>query len=382
MKKSLTIIFITASYLSFACLNVFYGVTNEGKSVRLNEHGFFSPFNKNFNVKKEEKTIKELHQKLVTDSSSNYMILSDYAVSLMKLGKAEIARDLLIELYKQHPTEYQLASNLGTAYELTSQVDSALKYIKRGIELNPTDHQGSEWIHVKILETKKTLQNDTLYLKSNTVLNLSETQKKDSLIFQQLLIQLQERVPFSQGPKDKIMASLFEDLGDLSANTKSIEYAKAYYEIAKYYYGSSSTSLLRKSTSIHRNYHRTKHNRIKHNAELRKKNKGSDYQHAGYMRMNLFKYEKILINQNKSKHQMNWSSISTNVDSLLNLIGMKKELIEVKEKVIQDTLSSISQTEEKTVISAKKEKTNYWFYGVIGLFLVLLIGFLIYCCPR
>ena len=89
MKKLFTILFTTTFYFSFACLNVFYGVTNEGNAIPLGEN-WLIPFDKNFNVKKEEKTIKELHQKSINDSSSNYMLLSDYAVSLMKLGKAEI----------------------------------------------------------------------------------------------------------------------------------------------------------------------------------------------------------------------------------------------------------------------------------------------------
>lgn len=376
MKKLFTILFTTTFYFSFACLNVFYGVTNEGNTIPLGEN-WLIPFDKNFNVKKEGKTIKELQQKLVNDSSSKHMLLSDYAVSLMKLGKAEIARDLLIELYKQHPTEYQLASNLGTAYELTSQVDSALKYIKRGIELNPNDHQGSEWIHVKILETKKTLEKDTLYFKNNTVLNLSETQKKDTLVFQQILIQLQERVPFSKGPKDQIMASLFEDLGDLSANTKSIEYAKAYYEIAKYYYGSTSSKLLRKITTVRRNYYQEQRNAQKIKTEYRNKNRG--YKHTGLIPVRLFKYNKLLIDKNSSKQKVNWTTIETNVDTLLNFVGLKKELIEIKKQINQDTLSIVSQSQEKISISEteNKEKPNYWLYGIIGLFLVLLIRFMI-----
>src|ERR1044072_359909 len=218
-----------------ACLNYYYTVDRAGMLHFAGEVKL--PFNTNFNKELIVAGLKRLEGKMQKEHS--YMLLSDYAVGLLKLGKTKEAVDLLAELYRHYPNEYQIASNLGTAYELNGQNDSALKYIKRGMELNPNDHEGSEWIHVKILETKLKLAADSNWLKTHSVLELTPVQKVDSNVRKQLLIQLQERFPFSPGP-NAIMANLFIDLGDLYANTSSIEYAKLFYQIANTYYGDKS----------------------------------------------------------------------------------------------------------------------------------------------
>ena len=71
-------------------------------------------------------------------------MLSDYAVYLMKAGRVDESLAILKELNKNLPQEYQIAANLDTAYELNGELDSALFYIKRGIEINPDAHAGSE----------------------------------------------------------------------------------------------------------------------------------------------------------------------------------------------------------------------------------------------
>lgn len=53
----------------------------------------------------------------------------------MKLGKADVALEILKELNYHYPNEYKIVANLGTAYELNAELDSALKYIKKGIKL-------------------------------------------------------------------------------------------------------------------------------------------------------------------------------------------------------------------------------------------------------
>jgi hypothetical protein len=39
-------------------------------------------------------------------------------------------------LYSEHPDEYIIVANLGTIYELNSELDSAYFYIQKSIEIN------------------------------------------------------------------------------------------------------------------------------------------------------------------------------------------------------------------------------------------------------
>ena len=238
------------------------------------------------------------------------MLLSDYSVCLLKLGKTKEALEILKHLYTHYPNDYKLAANLGTAYELNGQVDSALKYIKRDMQLNPNDHEGSEWVHVKVLETKLALQKDPSYLNNHTVLQLDEKSKHDSATLKQLYIQICERFPFTPGP-DAIMASLFTDLGDIMANIKSIEYAKAYYQISKNYYGNKSPvidekikemgKLINKYASVQPDY-------VKPTESVGMKHKlgGVAY--------------KTLLDDNNRGYTVNWAKINTSTSSLLAMV--------------------------------------------------------------
>jgi tetratricopeptide (TPR) repeat protein len=79
---------------------------------------------------------------------------SDYGVLLAYLGRYDEAKAVYEEIEKITPGRYSTAANLGTVYELLGQNDLALKWIKKAVEIDPTSHEGSEWIHVKILEAK------------------------------------------------------------------------------------------------------------------------------------------------------------------------------------------------------------------------------------
>ncbi len=57
-------------------------------------------------------------------------------------------------MYAQHPNDYSIIANLGTAYELTGNDEKALELIRKAVAINPNSHYNSEWIHVRILEEK------------------------------------------------------------------------------------------------------------------------------------------------------------------------------------------------------------------------------------
>ena len=79
---------------------------------------------------------------------------SDYGVMLAYNGEYLRAKAIFIEIENKSPGLYATASNLGTTYELLGQNDLALHWITKAIKINPNSHNGSEWIHVKILEAK------------------------------------------------------------------------------------------------------------------------------------------------------------------------------------------------------------------------------------
>lgn len=162
---------------------------------------------------------KRLYKEWKATGNIDYLL--DYGVVLIYQGQYEKARDIFISIEKTHPGRYATASNLGTAYELLGDDTSALKWIKRGIAINPQSHDGTEWLHVNILKAKI---NGGTYLCSDSLINAnfgSEAMPKFSIEPPDLVhewntdiwYQLNERMTFIKGP-DKIMGLLFFDLGN------------------------------------------------------------------------------------------------------------------------------------------------------------------------
>jgi tetratricopeptide (TPR) repeat protein len=351
---------ITAGLNVFACLNIYYSVDKEGHFHETQDYR--EKFIKNFDQENLEGWLLKTEKRLRKEKS--YKVLSDYAVYLMKAGRVEESQELLVALCKAYPEEYQLAANLGTAYELNGNPDSALVYIKRGMELNPKAHGGSEWVHVKILETKIKLRDEPGYLEANTVLQLTDEQEKDIKVCDQLLIQLHERFPFSPEGNDPIMASLFVDLGDCYANSVSIEYARAYYELAQKYYGDTSaeTSGKRKEMERLSKEYQTLTTTINENGD----NNKESYR----------PYDRVMADSDGKDHEINWSAINTNVDSLLSYVGLERVIIEPI-----DTAALPASEEQVPAAEPAKpsedERSMAWFWimiaGVITLPIILAV---------
>ena len=177
----------------------------------------------------------------------NFEAESNYAVALMHLGRSEQALAILERLGKEHPEEYVVAANLGTAYELNGQNEKAHEWIKRGMELNADSHYGTEWLHLKILEAKLALGKDPEWLQHNSILGydfgkepkpvlpaeLTDAEKRKSIL-RALEYQLQERMQFVK-PPDPIVADLLFDLANIIAFHMTIESAVPYYDYARTY---------------------------------------------------------------------------------------------------------------------------------------------------
>jgi tetratricopeptide (TPR) repeat protein len=186
-------------------------------------------------------------------TSDDYKLHSDYAVALIHLGGVKEAIKILEKIEKEHPGEYATAANLGTAYELNGELPKALQWIKKGYELNPQSHEGSEWLHVKILESKIAIQSDPDWIKSHSVLGMNfgdskapaqpgEISSEPSKYSKAILYQLHERLAFVN-PKDPTVGSLFFDLGNITTLSESWRYSNIFYSFANEY-GVANQALL------------------------------------------------------------------------------------------------------------------------------------------
>ncbi len=130
----------------------------------------------------------------------------DYSAALLFARRYNDAVTILIQLEKDFPEKYATASNLGTAYELTGDIDKALEWIKTGMARNADSHEGTEWLHVAILETKLKLKADPAWLAKNSVLDGSKSLPRE-VKERALEYQLNERLYFIH-ENDLIMCDL------------------------------------------------------------------------------------------------------------------------------------------------------------------------------
>lgn len=163
-------------------------------------------------------------------------IQSDIAVNLGYLGRYTEAMDILKKMQLKYPSDYNIAANLGTTYELMGKNELALQFIRKGMELNPDSHEGSEWVHVKILEAKLKMSTVPGWIFNNRVLltGVKFDSKETEILNDQawdVEYQLQERIPFTPFP-DALLANIFDELGDLYATQQSVELAYIAYDFA------------------------------------------------------------------------------------------------------------------------------------------------------
>lgn len=180
-------------------------------------------------VKDAVRKVESRHKASPTPEHTN-----DLAVARILAGQYDEAIELLREAETKAPGKSaKIAANLGTALELKGGADEdALHWIREGIKRDATEHDGSEWLHVRILETKIRLAADPKWLEKNTVLGLDfgvdevpvapailpidkdgKLKGVDELIGD-IEYQLEERKKFVKAP-DAIAGDLYATAGDL-----------------------------------------------------------------------------------------------------------------------------------------------------------------------
>lgn len=356
MRFIFTFLLLLSYSASFSCYNEYYALDAKGHFHQMDLREI--RFQKNFDQRQIEKKLIQLGKKLQT--KADFKLLSDYGLYLVKGGKVKEARIIFEALAKAYPSEYSIIANLGTTYELLGENEKALEYIRKGLKLNQNSHGGSEWIHVKILETKIGFNKDKNYMKEHDVLELTPKQEASDAIRKQLYIQLKERFPFCKGP-DSIMADLFIELGDCYAETVSFEHAKGLYQIADRYYMTDRSDVKEK-------IERVRKLRSKYADSVPDKSRREEI-HGETSKISGVPYESYLEDPNSGNYQINWSKIDINPDKLLSYLGLKR--IEEEQVIIEPTKVENSQKEKVTDAKPKKKPDNSMLW--IGLTLAVLI---------
>lgn len=236
MKYLVTALLLLFTLPAISCLNL-YGEDIHGHGHEMS-HRLFN--RTAFKPKDIEAKMKALNNK-ISFGAYTYRDISDYGAYLLMAGKYAEGLTLFQALYPQHANEYTIVQNLGTAYELNGMPDSAFVYIKKGYMLNRASHEGSEWLHIRYLESvlsKKDIDyNKNIFLDTLTFAAKSNTRafnlELDEL-FRHVNDQLNERIPFTLG-KDDLLAKLLVEMGDLYAEKLSVTREHICYLYAKHF---------------------------------------------------------------------------------------------------------------------------------------------------
>jgi hypothetical protein len=150
---------------------------------------------------------------------------NDLAVAWILTGRMPEGIGLLRDLEKRQPGNAIVAANLGSALELSGADEEALQWMRESVRRDPREHEGSGWVHVKILEAKIALKNDPNWLRKNSVVGWREggrfplderSRPRTPLeIIRDIDYQLQERTQFVSAP-DAIVGDLYLTMGDIA----------------------------------------------------------------------------------------------------------------------------------------------------------------------
>ena len=254
MKKALVVLLVLFSLKSVACLNRETKALTNGLTLYEDYEGII-PRGHDFFTIEFEKVFKELDSLYKKTKKIEY--LSDRGYVLVIQGKYKEALDLYLNIEKSHPNRYSTASNLGTIYELLGDNTNALKWIKKSVAISPDSHNGSEWLHIKILEAKLNPNTITseFFIKTSfgnfdmpvSDLSWDQTEKLTKSIY----YQLNERMSFIKS-EDPIIALLLFELGNLAMIDGNIFDANQIYKQAKEY--GYNSDLLTKRISFTNGY--------------------------------------------------------------------------------------------------------------------------------
>ena len=231
--KFILLLFLVSNLNSFACLNGESKELKNGDYLYM-DHNNRLPFGHNFFDGQFEQIKFRLDS--IYKKTKDIAYLSDKGLVLILQKKYNEALELYLNIEKTHPNRYSTASNIGTIYELIGENEIALEWINKSIKINSKSHNESEWLHSKILEAK--IKGENFYTSEFilgvnfgnkempiTDLNKSEIDK----LYKSIFYQLNERISFIK-PKEKIIAMLLFELGNLSMIKNEYKIANDLYK--------------------------------------------------------------------------------------------------------------------------------------------------------
>ncbi len=239
MKTTIVLLlFFIKSSCVFACLNgEKYLLKNN--SLLYQDHETSLPFGHHFHTSQFDENLFKLDSLYNKTKDLDY--LSDKGLILILQKKYVLAIELYQFIEKKEPNRYSTASNIGTLYELMGENEKALLWINKAIQINPKSHHNSEWLHSKILEAK--IKGENYFTgefllgvnfgtakKPTTKMSDEEVRKLERTLF----YQLNERISFIK-PKDKIVALLLFELGNIKLRKNKLTEAQKIYLKAKEY---------------------------------------------------------------------------------------------------------------------------------------------------
>lgn len=225
-------------FKSHACLNGESKMLKNGSYLYM-DHDDRMPFGHHFFKDRLYETLFKLDS--LYQKTNDVAYLSDKGLVLILQTKYQEALNIYLDIEKRHPNRYSTASNVGTIYELMGDNEKALVWIKKAVRINPLSHHESEWIHVKILEAK--IKGEPFFTgkflldvdfgtdeKPTSDYSKPELNKLDAALY----YQLNERISFIK-PKDKIIAVLLFEMGNVKLLKKNYNDADQLFEKAQQY---------------------------------------------------------------------------------------------------------------------------------------------------
>jgi hypothetical protein len=102
---------------------------------------------------KLEKTAKE--RKLSADE------LADEGALLVRLGEAGRAVEVLRAAQREHANHFKIVANLGTAYQLTGDLDQAAEALREAVRLSPGKYQEAEKAQLRLVRLRQKQPKDS-----------------------------------------------------------------------------------------------------------------------------------------------------------------------------------------------------------------------------
>jgi tetratricopeptide (TPR) repeat protein len=100
-----------------------------------------------------EKALKEL-ERIAKDRPFTADELADQGAILVRLGETAGAVEILRGAQRRYPNHFRIAANLGTAYQMQGEYESAISALEEAVRLAPGKYQKVEEAHLRLVRLR------------------------------------------------------------------------------------------------------------------------------------------------------------------------------------------------------------------------------------